>query len=649
MSLDANIKILLVEDAAVMRKMERKVLGSLGFNNIIDAEDGDDAIEKLKSDKDINLVISDWNMPNKTGLELLVWMRATEEFKSLPFIMATGRGEKKEVTEAEEAGVNAFISKPFNAAELKDKIDEAFGQKEVEEETERPIAQMSESGKVIINIAHIQITDHLVLGVLKHLINTGEFTPKHFELQTHRMSSWNPVANALDKGTVEGACVLAPIAMDLYHHGAPLKLVLFAHRNGSIFVRNKKGSFSDPHRNFFKDKSFYIPHTLSIHNMLGHMFFNGIGLQPGVAGQDGTDVAFEVVPPVKMPEFLGDNPEACGYLVAEPLGTKAIANGLAELQFLSSEIWENHPCCVVCLQDDFIDNHTEAAYEFVDLLVKAGKFIDQKPGAAAEVGVEFLDPDKSLGLKVPLLRNVLTEPLGIKTNNLYPSIEDLDRMQRYMNNEMNVGGLIDVEKFVDIRFAKSACGDQAGKTNSLLHESYEKINELLIRKEVGDEDGTSKALLNMEGKYLMFSLAEQEFGIDILKIREIIKIAPITNMPQSPHYVKGIIDLRGIVIPIIDVRLRFGMPEVEPTKKSCIIVLEIDYRGTTVQMGIIVDSVSEVKNIAATDIEEPPEISTSVDSKYIMAMVKGKEEIKILLDIDLVLSDKELSAVSQIA
>ena len=118
--------ILLVEDAKVMRTMEKKVLSSLGYENIIEAEDGNFAIDILSSQK-IDLVISDWNMPNKDGLELVQWLRANDALKSLPFLMATGRGEKKEMAKAEQAGVNSFIAKPFNAAELKEKIDEALG------------------------------------------------------------------------------------------------------------------------------------------------------------------------------------------------------------------------------------------------------------------------------------------------------------------------------------------------------------------------------------------------------------------------------------------------------------------------------------------------------------------------------------------
>ncbi|MGE5499328.1 MAG: response regulator, partial [Syntrophothermus sp.] len=213
-SVSSSIKILLVEDASVMRKMERKTLDAIGMKNITEAEDGNDAIAKLSSGEKFDLIISDWNMPNKDGYELLLWVRANPALKSLPFLMATGRGEMKEVTTAKQAGVSAFISKPFNAAELKEKIEEAFGISKInyKEEEEKRIPRVTASGKVRLKAAHIQITDHLVLGVLKHLIQIGELAPKYFELETECMSSWNPVAKALEKGTVDAACVLAPIA-----------------------------------------------------------------------------------------------------------------------------------------------------------------------------------------------------------------------------------------------------------------------------------------------------------------------------------------------------------------------------------------------------------------------------------------------------
>jgi CheY-like chemotaxis protein len=217
MPVDTNIKILLVEDAATMRQMEKKVLSSLNFRNILEAVDGADAIEKLKQTADIGLIISDWNMPGTDGYELLVWCRSNHSSPGIPFLMATGRGEKKEAMKAKEAGVSSFISKPFNAAELQKKIDEALGLLIVEkkDKVDRPKAEVTADGKVKLKLAHIQITDHIVLGLLKNLIATGEFKPKYFELTTECMSSWNPVAESLEKGTVQGACVLAPIQLQI--------------------------------------------------------------------------------------------------------------------------------------------------------------------------------------------------------------------------------------------------------------------------------------------------------------------------------------------------------------------------------------------------------------------------------------------------
>lgn len=645
-SVSSSIKILLVEDASVMRKMERKTLDAIGMNNITEAEDGNDAIAKLSSGEKFDLIISDWNMPNKDGYELLLWVRANPSLKSLPFLMATGRGEMKEVTTAKQAGVSAFISKPFNAAELKEKIEEAFGINSInyKEEEEKRIPRVTASGKVRLKAAHIQITDHLVLGVLKHLIQIGELTPKYFELETECMSSWNPVAKALEKGSVDAACVLAPIAMDLFSYEVPIRLVLFAHKNGSIFVRNRSGK--DDAQNpsdFFKNKSFYIPNTMSVHNVLAHMFFTGIGIQPGVTGKESVDIALEVAPPIKMPEFLGANPDSAGYLVAEPIGTKAIAAGIAELQFLSSEMWENHPCCVVAMQQEFIEAYPDAVYEFTEMLVYAGKYIEQKPGLAAEIAVNFLDPDKSLGLKVPLLKNVLTEPLGITTGDLYPVIEDLDRIQRYMHYKMGIGNIIDLSKFVDLRFANRACKDKGRSKPSVIHESDGKAMEILMRRFMNDKDQRTKSLLNKEGKYLMFALAQQIFGIDILKVKEIIKMVPIRTMPHSPSYIKGIIDLRGKVFPVVDLRLLLGMEEAAHSNKTVIIVLEFTTLSKTVQMGVIVDAVSEVADIKASDIEDTPSFGVAINTEFISALVKTDTLIKILLNIDKVLDFQEVA------
>jgi len=151
------------------------------------------------------------------------------------------------------------------------------------------------------------------------------------------------------------------------------------------------------------------------------------------------------------------------------------------------------------------------------------------------------------------------------------------------------------------------------------------------------------------GKYLTFTLAEEDYGISIKKIREIIGMMPVTKVPRVDAFVKGVINLRGKVIPVIDLRLRFGMEEIEPTDRTCIVIVEVVASQGTVQMGIIVDSVSEVMNIQEDDVESPPDLSAGDRTRYILGMAKMEESVKILIDIDKVLSEdkvKELERVS---
>lgn len=635
MELNKNMRILLVEDASVMRKMEIKTLNSLDFNNIKEAEHGKEAVSILQGDPNFDLIISDWNMPVMDGFELLTFVRTTPATSKIPFLMATGRGEKKEVEKALEAGVSSFISKPFNKEELNEKINEAFGNKVEEKKHAVREAKYSSSGKVILKAIHIQITDHLTLGVLKNLIKRNEITTKHFELETECLASWNAVAKALEQGTADAAFILAPLAMDLFNYGVPLRLILFAHKNGSICVRNKTGGEVKGNE-FFKNKSFYIPHTMSIHNMLGHAYFHNQGLTPGVTGQANVDVPFEVVAPIKMGEFLSGNPDASGFLVAEPLGTKAIAQGSAELQFLSSEIWENHPCCVLAVQEDFINKFPEAVNEFVKYLVQAGKVIDQKPGYAAEIAVEFLDPKKELGLKVPILKNVLTEPKGIKTNNLYPVKEDLNFIQHYMHDKMGIGSIINLNEFVDTRFADEACSEQdkAG-AKSRVSEKYisDNVERLSKRSEDTGADLRTKELLNMEGKYLRFSLGKEKFGIEILKIIEIIKLVPITKVPNTPDFVRGVINLRGTVVPVNDLRLKIGMPEREYDSKTRIVIIEEEMEGIKMKIGFLVDEVDVVCDVKADDIDVAPTFGKEQKANFIKAVVRMDDSVYILLDI----------------
>jgi purine-binding chemotaxis protein CheW len=155
-------------------------------------------------------------------------------------------------------------------------------------------------------------------------------------------------------------------------------------------------------------------------------------------------------------------------------------------------------------------------------------------------------------------------------------------------------------------------------------------------------------LTDREGKYLTFSIADEEYGIGILKIKEIIGMMPITSVPRTPDYVKGVINLRGKVIPIVDLRLRFEMEEKAYTDRTCIIVIEIGGQGMSMVIGIVVDSVSEVLNIKQEDIEDTPSFGSTLNTDYILGIAKVEGGVKILLKIDAVLSCEEMTNLHEV-
>jgi purine-binding chemotaxis protein CheW len=145
------------------------------------------------------------------------------------------------------------------------------------------------------------------------------------------------------------------------------------------------------------------------------------------------------------------------------------------------------------------------------------------------------------------------------------------------------------------------------------------------------------------GKYLIFHLGEEEFGIQVQKVREIMGVQDITQVPQTPPHVKGVINLRGKVIPVVDLRLKFDMPAMDYTQRTCIIVAQVAGERGTIQMGIVVDGVVEVLNVAGADVEDTPSFGKEVEVPYVMGLAKLKGKVKILLDIDQVMTARELA------
>ena len=155
------------------------------------------------------------------------------------------------------------------------------------------------------------------------------------------------------------------------------------------------------------------------------------------------------------------------------------------------------------------------------------------------------------------------------------------------------------------------------------------------------EGGIAQAL-KREGKYLTFALALEEYGLEILKVREIIGYTSITAVPQMPSHVKGVINLRGQVIPVIDLRVKFGMDPADVTDQTCIIVVEISRDSRTFSTGIVVDQVQEVLDISAQNIENAPQFGADARTDFILGMGKVEKRVKILLDIDKVLVSEAL-------
>lgn len=148
-------------------------------------------------------------------------------------------------------------------------------------------------------------------------------------------------------------------------------------------------------------------------------------------------------------------------------------------------------------------------------------------------------------------------------------------------------------------------------------------------------------------KYLTFGLGDEDYGVEILKVKEIIGLMEITKVPRTPKFVRGVVNLRGKVIPIIDLRKKFDMDTVEDTEQTCIIVVEVSVDEIFIMMGIVVDRVSEVLDIEQKLVEDPPAFGAAVSTNFIRGMAKTKDGVKILLNIEEVLTAEELQTIAK--
>lgn len=167
------------------------------------------------------------------------------------------------------------------------------------------------------------------------------------------------------------------------------------------------------------------------------------------------------------------------------------------------------------------------------------------------------------------------------------------------------------------------------------------------------QENTNTAVLienaeNASQKYLTFVLGDEEYGIDILRVREIIGLTNITKVPQTPDFIKGVINLRGKIYPVIDLRLKFQMEKTSHTRETCIIIVDIANNEQSTQMGILVDSVKEVLDILTSEIEPPPSFGSKIKTDYITGIGKAEDKVIILLDIEQVLTSEEIIALQEL-
>jgi purine-binding chemotaxis protein CheW len=143
-------------------------------------------------------------------------------------------------------------------------------------------------------------------------------------------------------------------------------------------------------------------------------------------------------------------------------------------------------------------------------------------------------------------------------------------------------------------------------------------------------------------QYVTFSLGKELFGVEVTRTREILSLTPVTRIPQTPEYMLGVINLRGQVVPVVDMRLKLGLPIKEETEDTCIIVVEVQVDGEPITVGALADAVREVLEIRSDQIEPPPRLGTRLKTEFINGMGKVDDAFLILLDIDRVFSSDEL-------
>lgn len=293
----------------------------------------------------------------------------------------------------------------------------------------------------VAKIAHLPITDHLILGVAKERSGANF---KNLTLETIKFSDYASLIESLRSESLTGAIMLAPLAFQLKAKGADLNLVLLGHRDGSALVVRVKEEIKSV--NDLKGKLIAIPSRFSTNNMLLHMYVTQAGLDYA------KDIRVIEMPPPEMPSALAQG-TIDGFITAEPLVSKSELSGTGRVLIFSGQIWKHHPDCVLVLNSKWLKKYPAAAQELIEAMMAAGNFIESNRVEGAKAAARFF------GFSEDIMMHALNDPLveRVTFRNLVPVIEELDKLQSYLANEMKlIKDPIDMEKFVDKTFALTA-------------------------------------------------------------------------------------------------------------------------------------------------------------------------------------------------
>ncbi len=290
------------------------------------------------------------------------------------------------------------------------------------------------SAKVTLKIGYLPITDHLLLiAALREKF-------KNLVIQPVKFSSWPENAEALKAGAIDGSFLLTPMSLTLREKGAPIRVVLLGHRNGSSLTVKNSGEINSIKD--LKGKIIAVPSPFSTHNILLRK----------ILAEHGVDAAHDLkiidMPPPEMVVALATG-RIHGYIVAEPFGVQAESQKIGKVLMLSKDIWHDHICCVLNLRENIINKYPEIVQELVSGLTRTASFIEANPLQAAKESVSLL------GQKQEIIEKVLTTPPDRLTfNNLVPELADFSATQKYMKSFGLPGTTVDLNAYLDNTFAK---------------------------------------------------------------------------------------------------------------------------------------------------------------------------------------------------